>query len=60
MMTGDYYTDDTPVKLFGWGICEVEGCISPANTVIEVKVGTLGVITLYLCNQCVNEFKDDI
>ena len=59
-MVRDYYTYNTPVKLFDGDICEAEGCISPASTAIEVKVGTLGVIMLYLCNQCVNEFKDDI
>jgi hypothetical protein len=60
MMARDYYTDGTAVKLFDDGICEAEGCISPASTAIEVKVGTLGVIMLYLCNHCVNEFEDDI
>lgn len=59
-MARDYYTDDTAVKLFDDGICEAEGCISSASTAIEVRVGSSGVITLYLCNQCVNEFKDDI
>ena len=41
-------------------VCEYVDCFNKATTTIKVKVGTLGAITLFLCNQCINEFKDDI
>ena len=49
MISSKYYTDDTPVKLFGKGICEAHDCTSVATTAINVNLGELGFITLYLC-----------
>jgi hypothetical protein len=58
MMSGNYHTDGTPVKHFG-GCCEAYDCKSVATTTINVKVDDHGVITLYLCESCVLEFKED-
>jgi hypothetical protein len=40
-------------------VCEYVDCYTKATRTIEVKVGTLGAITLFLCNQCINKFKED-
>lgn len=40
-------------------ICEAVNCSSKASVQIEVKVGQLGNISLSLCNDCVNKFRDD-
>jgi hypothetical protein len=40
-------------------VCEYVDCSNKANMAIEVRVGTSGVITLFLCNKCVREFKDE-
>lgn len=58
MMSGNYYTDGMPVKHFG-GYCEAYDCNSVATTSINVNVGVLGIITLYLCEVCASEFKED-
>ena len=58
MMSSQYYTDDTPVKLFGDSMCEVDDCTSVATTAINVNLGELGFITLYLCEKCTSEFKE--
>ena len=58
MMSSQYYTDDTPVKLFGDSMCEVDDCKSVATTAINVNLGELGFITLYLCEKCTSEFKE--
>jgi hypothetical protein len=39
-------------------VCEYVDCFNKATRTIEVKVGTLGAITLFLCNQCINKFKE--
>ena len=57
-MSSQYYTDDTPVKLFGDSMCEVDDCTSVATTAINVNLGELGFITLYLCEKCTSEFKE--
>lgn len=59
MMSSQYCTGDTPVKLFGGGICEAYDCTSIATTAINVNVGDLGFITLYLCEKCALDFKED-
>lgn len=40
-------------------VCEYVDCLNKANMAMEIKVGTLGAITLFLCNQCINKFKED-
>ena len=40
-------------------ICECVDCYNKATTTIEVQVGTLGVISLILCVNCVSKFQDD-
>jgi hypothetical protein len=37
-------------------ICEGFGCFKKATTKINVKVGQLGTIRLYLCTDCVKKF----
>ena len=58
MMSGNCYTEGIPVKHFG-GCCEAYDCKSVATATINVKVGDQGVITLYLCEHCVSEFKEE-
>jgi hypothetical protein len=41
------------------GICECIDCFSQATTAIEVSVGVLGVIPLFLCQNCLSKFQDD-
>jgi hypothetical protein len=48
-MSGNTYTNNKPVKLFGDSMCEVDDCTSVATTAINVNLGELGFITLYLC-----------
>jgi hypothetical protein len=40
-------------------VCEAVNCDSPAEIQIEVKVGQLGNISLFLCNDCVHKFKNE-
>jgi hypothetical protein len=40
-------------------ICEAFGCESKATTTIEVPVGVLGIISLFLCEGCVSKFKQE-
>ncbi len=58
MMSGNYYTDGIHVKHFG-GYCEAYDCKSVVATAVNVKVGDQGVITLYLCEHCASEFKEE-
>jgi len=58
MMSGNTYTNNKPVKLFGDSMCEVDDCTSVATTAINVNLGELGFITLYLCEKCTSEFKE--
>jgi hypothetical protein len=58
MMSGTYYTDGIPVKHFG-GCCEAYDCNSVATTTITINVGGQGIITLFLCEDCASEFKED-
>ena len=39
-------------------ICEATGCLEKATDKIMVKVGSLGVITLLLCSNCVPKFQE--
>jgi hypothetical protein len=39
-------------------MCEAVGCYATATTEIGVKVGNKGIISLHLCNNCVNKFRD--
>lgn len=39
-------------------ICEAVGCFARATNNIAVKVGTLGVISLFLCNDCISKFQE--
>jgi hypothetical protein len=41
-------------------VCEFAGCTSRVSNVIEVKVGHLGRIPLYLCKDCIIKFKDEL
>ena len=36
----------------------IAGCTSRVSNVVEVKVGHLGRIPLYLCKDCIIKFKD--
>lgn len=56
-MSSQYYTDDTPVKPFGKGICEAYGCTSVAITTININIGEIDFITLYLCEKCALDFE---
>jgi hypothetical protein len=40
-------------------LCEAFGCYSKATTTIEVSVGVLGAIPLFLCVDCVSKFKEE-
>jgi hypothetical protein len=59
MMSNPYYTEDTPVKPFGGSIYEVDDRTSAATVAINVNLGEIGFITLYLCEKCASEFKDN-
>jgi hypothetical protein len=37
-------------------ICEAVGCFAEATTKVNVKVGLRGIITLYLCVNCIDKF----
>jgi hypothetical protein len=39
-------------------ICEAAGCFAKATTKIDMKVGKNGIISLQLCNGCVEKFED--
>jgi hypothetical protein len=39
-------------------ICDVTGCFEKATDNITIKVGSLGVITLLLCSNCVPKFQE--
>ena len=39
-------------------ICEASECYAKATDKVTVTVGTLGVISLALCNDCVSKFKE--
>ena len=39
--------------------CEAVGCFARATNTIEVKVGTLGAITLLLCSDCISKFQEN-
>jgi len=58
MMSSQCYTDSTSVKLFGKCICETHDCTSVATTAINVNLGELGCITLFLCEKCAPDFKE--
>jgi hypothetical protein len=50
--------DNALVKPFDFrGICEAEGCTTIATATINVDVGDLGSVTLYLCEKCVLDFR---
>lgn len=40
-------------------ICEAVNCFSPAEVQLKVKVGQLGNISLFLCNDCVRKFSEE-
>jgi hypothetical protein len=40
-------------------ICEAVGCSSKATDKIVVKVGTLGIISLLVCSNCIGKFQSD-
>ena len=40
-------------------ICEAVECREQASQKIEVKVGNMGTVTLYLCSSCVGKFADN-
>ena len=42
----------------GIEICEASGRFAKVTDKITVKVGTLGVISLLLCNDCVSKFSE--
>ncbi|MGA9840923.1 MAG: hypothetical protein WBP64_03705 [Nitrososphaeraceae archaeon] len=48
------YTDADANNL----ICEATGCFEKATNNIPIKVGSLGVITLLLCSNCVPKFQE--
>lgn len=58
MTFGNYYTESIPVKHYG-GICEAHDCNSVATIPINEKVGNQGLITLYLCERCAHEFREE-
>jgi hypothetical protein len=40
-------------------ICEAFGCYAKATTVIKVKVGQRGIISLLLCQECLDYRRED-
>lgn len=58
-MSGNIYNNNKPVKLFGDSMCEVDDCTSVATTAINVNLGELGFITLYVCEKCALDFRED-
>ena len=40
-------------------VCEYVDCFNKAIMTIEVQVGMLGVIPLFLCQNCVSKFQED-
>ena len=50
----DKYTDADANNL----ICEATGCFEKATNNITIKVGSLGIITLLLCSNCVPKFQE--
>ena len=40
-------------------ICETHDCTSVATTAINVNLGELGCITLFLCEKCAPDFKEN-
>jgi hypothetical protein len=40
-------------------ICEGYGCFNKATTIINVKVGRLGIIPLDLCTGCAKKFDEN-
>jgi len=53
-MNSDY--NDTNIDK---NICEAMGCSASATDKIAVKVGTLGVISLLVCSDCIVKFQDE-
>jgi hypothetical protein len=39
-------------------LCEAVGSFAEATTEIKVKVGKKGKVSLLLCKECVNKFRD--
>ncbi len=39
-------------------MCEATGCFEKATDKIAIKVGSLGVITLLLCSNCIPKFQE--
>ena len=50
------YYNDTDINK---NICEAVGCFAKATDKIGVTVGTLGVISLLLCRNCIGKFRDN-
>ena len=42
----------------GSHICEAAGCSENATEAIALKVGSLGVISLVVCSNCVTKFQE--
>jgi hypothetical protein len=55
----DNYQEHDNLETNNGDVCEYVDCFNKATRTIEVKVGTLGAITLFLCNQCINKFNED-
>jgi hypothetical protein len=49
-----YHNDPEPNNL----ICEAVGCHAKGTDEIAVNVGTLGVISLLLCTDCISKFQE--
>lgn len=41
-------------------ICEASGCTANATGKIAVKVGTLGVISVSVCSDCISMFQEPV
>lgn len=40
--------------------CEASGCIANATHKIAIKVGTLGIISIFVCSDCIPIFQEPI
>jgi hypothetical protein len=39
-------------------ICEANGCFENATDKIALRIGTLGIINLFVCRGCVAKFQE--
>ena len=55
----DISQDNSDLETNNRNVCEYFDCFNKAILTIEVQVGVLGIITLFLCQNCLSKFQDD-